>query len=84
MLKNILKINGVQEVTISEQKSIEGGDPPFFPTCAGPGTGGVTTVGYAAVCADFPAGTPCTIFDSGNHGSGCPAECAGGPTFWML
>ena len=85
MLKNILKINGVQEVTKNEQKTIQGGGG-LQDLCAGPGTGGYTSPGVAAVCAGYPSGHRCYIWDvnAGNHGNGCPAECAGGSSFWYL
>lgn len=84
MLKNILNIHGAQQMSRSEQKTINGGD--LILSCQGPGTGGIYSIGYAAVCAAYPAGTRCVITDESGvvHGDGCIAECAGGPTFWML
>lgn len=75
MLTNILKLNGAQELSKSDQKAINGGIGPLL--CSGTGTGGHWTLGHSAACIGRNSGESCTI-------NGYAAACTGiGDGFWF-
>lgn len=49
MLKNILNLEGAQELSVNEQKNIQGGAYPPEPIC-----GAVTWYASEAVCLNYP------------------------------
>lgn len=75
MLKNILKLTGLQELSKNEQKNVNGGGLIQMSICSGTGTGGISSEGYSKACIGQSGN--CTI-------NGYQASCSGnGGGFWF-